>query len=97
MTACAGTPALVTIPPASCGKLIPSEYAKGVESARIPDNGALPVGETLTAEIAAAIIAPWALAFLDQAGQLEKANSRTIETIAIVNDCEAKVNAARPR
>ena len=37
---------------------------------------------------------PWQSGFVQQTGQLEKANDRTTDTIAIVNECERQRRAA---
>lgn len=89
----------MTIPPASCAKLIPDSWAQGVEAAPIPANEPqIPewLGKPLTAPMVAAIIAPWASGYVAMSGQLTKANERTGAAIEIQTDCEAMVNAARP-
>ena len=37
----------------------------------------------------------WMAGFVAQAGQLEKANGRTLDTISIIKNCEELVNASR--
>jgi hypothetical protein len=37
----------------------------------------------------------WAQSYVGMSGQLEKANGRTGDAIAIMHQCEAQVNAAR--
>jgi hypothetical protein len=57
-----------------CSALIPPSWAKGVPAT------SLPAGET---------VGDWQIAFLEQTGQLEKANDRTADTIHIVKTCES--------
>ena len=76
----------MTIPPAKCAGLVPVEWSQGVKPVTLPDTGA----DALDAARA------WAAAFVAQTGQLEKANGRTADTIAIMQRCEDMVNAARP-
>jgi uncharacterized protein YcnI len=54
------------------------------------------IGKPLTAAVAAAIVAPWASAYVAMNGQLDKANGRTRDAITIPHNCEKMVNAARP-
>lgn len=99
LAACAGRPPIVSTPPAACNRLIPHEWADGVPAANVPQNfdTSKLVGTVLTQAIVAAIIAPWANAYVEMNGQLDKANGRTADTITIVQQCEAQVNAARPK
>lgn len=60
--------------------MIPETWQKPVEGAAIPDGVAA---------------TDWMAAFVAQSGQLEKANGRTIDTIAIVTKCEELINASR--
>jgi len=53
------------------------------------------LGKPLTPAMAAAIIGPWAGAYVGMSGQLDKANGRTADTISIVGVCESQANAAR--
>ena len=53
------------------------------------------IGKPLTDAMAAAIVAPWASWGVAQTGQLDKANGRTADTVWIIQQCEARVNAAR--
>jgi hypothetical protein len=57
-------------------------WQKPVEGAAVPDGTA--VGD-------------WMAAFVAQAGQLEKANGRTTDTISIIKNCEDLINASRGR
>ena len=86
LTGCINRP-IVSIPPASCARLIPAEWAEGVEAAPIPDTTGLD---------GLAAIQAWAAAYVAMGGQLAKANGRAADTIGIVSRCEAMVNAARP-
>ena len=87
-SACARTPAIVSIPPAACAKLIPTQWKAGVEAAPIPsEDGSTPLDA----------VKLWAQAYVAADGQLAKANDRTLATISIFENCEAMVNAARPR
>jgi hypothetical protein len=90
---------VVSIPPASCARLIPVEWAEGVEAAPIPANEPqIPewLGKPLTAPMLAAIVAPWAAGYVAMSGQLTKANGRTADAMTIMTRCEEMVNAARP-
>lgn len=92
---CAAKTPIVSTPLAACGDLIPASYADGVQGAPIPDNAPIAYGVPLTPDLAAAIVNPWAAAYVAASGQLEKANGRTADVIKIVKDCEARTNAAR--
>lgn len=92
---CARTPAIVTTPPARCADLIPNGWTTGVDSAAIPDTTAAPGMTPLDAALMAARL--WAGAYVAQDGQLDKANGRTSDAIAIMRQCEAQANAARPK
>lgn len=70
----------VTGPNARCSQLIPNTWNKPVDGAAVPDS---------------VVLNDWMAAFVAQAGQLEKANGRTIDTIDIVTKCEDLVNASR--
>lgn len=94
--ACANKTPIVTIPPAACADLVPSGWAEGVEAAPVPDNAPVTLGQALTAPMMAAIVAPWATAYVAMSAALEKANGRTTDAVGIVKRCEAMVNAARP-
>lgn len=95
---CAGNPSIVQTPPAACAGLIPESWSEGVEAAPIPQNADVTdwLGKPLTAAMAAAIVAPWASGYVAMNGQLTKANGRTIDSVEIMRNCEALVNAARP-
>ena len=86
----------MTIPPARCADLIPAEWAQGVKAEPIPDNAPVPLGVPVTAALAAALVAPWAAAYIGMSGQLDKANGRTADAMEIVKDCERRANEARP-
>lgn len=75
---------------------MPADWSKGVEGAPVPDNAPVTLGAALTVDIVAQIIAPWAAAYVDASGRLEKANERTVQSIGIVAECERLANAARP-
>lgn len=60
--------------------MVPTEWAKGVEGYPVPTGVEL---------------SEWMAAFVGQAGQLEKANGRTIDALSIVGKCEELVNASR--
>lgn len=76
----AGCASTVRLPEARCSQLVPQTWEAGIEGADIP-----PGDET----------AEWQKAFVQQTGQLEKANGRTADAIGIVQRCEAMVNEAR--
>lgn len=67
-------------------------------AADTPENADLSqwLGKPLTPEIAAAIQLPWVQGFNAQDSQLDKANGRTHDAMAIQRNCEAMVNKARP-
>ncbi|MEP7008245.1 MAG: hypothetical protein ABI810_19860 [Sphingomonas bacterium] len=83
--ACVGAPPIVTTPNA-CSTLIPDSWRAPVAGADLPD------GNT---------VADW-IAFGDaQTAQLDKANGRTVDALAIIGRCEARdmaaVKKAKPR
>lgn len=83
--ACAGSPVIVATPSA-CSTLIPDSWRQPVPGADLPD------GNT---------VGDW-VAFGDaQTGQLDKANGRTVDSLAIISRCEARdraaVKAAKPK
>ena len=85
LSACAGAPPIITTPNA-CSTLIPDSWREPVAGADLPE------GNT---------VADW-VAFGDaQTGQLDKANGRTTDALAIIGRCEARdlaaVKNARPR
>lgn len=90
---------IVTTPPARCAALVPQGWAEGVEAAPVPaDQSALIatlLGKPLTEVGAAALISPWASAYVQQDAQLSKANGRVADAMAIFQNCEKLVNAAR--
>lgn len=96
VSGCGKTP-IVSTPPASCSALIPQGWKKPVQGAAIPKPADTSqwIGKPLTDAMAAAIVAPWASWGVEQTGQLDKANGRTADGIAIMERCEALVNAAR--
>lgn len=85
------------IPPAQCSKLIPQGWKQGVEAAPVPKNIDVAewLGKPLTMAMAAAIAASWAAGYFAQDGQIDKSNGRTADSIAIMEECERQVNAAR--
>lgn len=87
---------IVSIPPAACADMVPSGWAAGVEATPVPDNAPVSLGTALTAPVVAAIVAPWASAYVAMSGALEKANGRTADAMGIMRQCEKLVNAARP-
>lgn len=74
LSACASQPA-ISLPAANCAGLVPDAWRQGVPSADLPaDNSG----------------GGW-IGFADaQTGQLDKANGRTIDSIGIVEKCEAR-------
>jgi hypothetical protein len=78
LPACVGTPPIVSTPNA-CSTLIPDSWRAPVKGADLPE------GNT---------VADW-IAFGDaQTGQLDKANGRTVDALAIVGRCEERDKAA---
>lgn len=63
-----------------CTSLIPNTWQTPVEGAAVPEG---------------VDVKDWMAGFVAQAGQLEKANGRTLDTIQIVTNCEELVNASR--
>lgn len=89
---------IVSTPEVRCNSLIPSTWSEPVGSASIPQNDPRLnewIGQPLTAPMAAAIIGPWAAAYIAADGQLDKANGRTRDAIEIDRVCEAAYNEAR--
>lgn len=83
--ACAGAPVIVATPSA-CSTLIPDSWRTPVPGADLPD------GNT---------VGDW-IAFGDaQTAQLDKANGRTVDTLAIIGRCEERdrksVAKAKPK
>lgn len=83
--ACAGAGPIIATPSA-CSTLLPTEWAKGVPGAPLPD------GQT---------VGEW-IAFGDaQTAQLDKANDRYAAGVGIISRCEARdaaaVKHAKPR
>lgn len=91
-----GSHPIVSTPPAHCADLTPESWSQGVEAAPVPTNTPVTLGQPLTETLRAAIIAPWASAYVVMSARLEAANGRTAAAIAIPKRCEAMVNAARP-
>lgn len=100
----------VTIPPATCAKLIPPNWREPVEHTAIPapvpaDHGAAvcanvgPAAEAFCRASQRALEGErrYAGAYVAESGQVEKANGRTVDAIGIFERCEAAVNAARLR
>jgi len=78
---CAAAPPIVATP-AACSTLIPDSWRQGVPGAALPVGG---------------VVGDW-IAFADaQTGQLDKANGRTADTLAIIERCEARDRAAVKR
>jgi hypothetical protein len=74
LSACAAAP-VISRPASACSTLIPDAWRQGVPSANPPEQD--------TAGL-------W-IAFGDaQTGQLDKANSRTVDSIEIVEKCERR-------
>lgn len=67
------------LPNARCSTLIPNSWSEGVPSADVPRGD----------------LAEWQKGYVAQSTQLAKANGRTIDTINIVQNCEALVNEVR--
>jgi hypothetical protein len=74
LSACAGTP-IVTAAPSSCATLLPSEWKEGVAGAPLPEGND---------------IADWIVFGDAQTGKLDIANSRTRDSIGIIERCEAR-------
>lgn len=72
---------------------MPSEWLKGVAPADLPESAKLADGHDDAR--------PWQAGFVEQTGQLEKANGRYGDAVGIVQRCEARdaaaVKRARPK
>lgn len=81
LTGCMGAP-LIVATPSACSTLIPDSWRAPVPGADLPD------GNT---------VGDW-VAFGDaQTGQLDKANGRTTDSLAIIGRCEERDKAAVKR
>ncbi len=76
----AGCAGTATSPEARCSQLVPANWADGVEGADIPADDD---------------VTTWQRAFVAQSGQLEKANGRTADAMAITSRCETMINETR--
>lgn len=81
LQACAGAPVIVATPSA-CSTLVPDAWREPVAGAPLPD------GET---------VGDWIMFGDAQTAQLDKANGRTGDALAIVGRCEARDRAALKR
>jgi hypothetical protein len=63
-----------------CSQLVPTAWANGVPTADLPVPGKLSDGHDDAR--------PWQQGFLEQTGQLEKANDRQRDTLQIFQTCE---------
>lgn len=76
-----------------CSALLPTEWQKGVAPADLPESAKLADGHDEAR--------PWQRGFVEQTGQLEKANGRYVDAVGIVARCEARdaaaVKRARPK
>jgi hypothetical protein len=81
LSACAGPP-IVTASSANCSSLLPTEWKQGVAGAPLPE------GQT---------IADWIVFGDAQTGKLDQANSRTRDSIGIIERCEARDKEAVKR
>lgn len=86
---------IVTTPIADCAGFIPDRWRAPVPGVALP----APIGPDVVNDQAKleAALKGWMQFGVGQSGQLEKANGRTGDTIFIVEKCEARANAARPR
>lgn len=66
-------------PRAACSSLIPDEWRKGVPGADLPPGD---------------VLSDWQIFADAQTGQLDKANGRTADTIAVIERCEDRDRAA---
>ena len=90
LAACVAT--VISPPALRCTDLLPSRWEAGVEPAPLPEGMKLPDGHDDAR--------PWQRGFVEQTGQLEKANGRYSDATGIVKRCEARnveaVEAAKP-
>ena len=75
-----GCATTVSGPRAECSSLVSQNWAEGIAPVPLPAFDK--VGKVLTA-------------FIDQSARLESDNARTKDTLTIVKNCEALVNASR--
>lgn len=85
LSGCISRP-VVSVPPARCASLIPASWAEGVDAEPVPDTSGMSAIDQIKA---------WATAYVGMGGQLEKANGRTADTVAIIARCETLMNEAR--
>ena len=68
--------------PSACSSLLPDSWRTPIEGVPLPDGS---------------VVGDWIAAFDGQTGQLDKANGRIADTIAIVERCEARDKEAVQR
>ena len=78
----AGCQTIVVTPPADCISYIPDSWKLAIPGAPLPSDDSQ---------------AEWMKFALSQSGQLSKANGKAEDILHIVQICETKANAARPR
>jgi hypothetical protein len=79
LPACVGTPPIVASPNA-CSTIIPDNWRDPIPGADLPET--------------AATVSDWIQFGQAQTGQLDKANGRTTDALAIISRCEARDTAA---
>lgn len=78
LPACVGGP-VISATPSACSSLIPDAWRTPIDGAPLPD------GST---------VGDWIAALDAEAAQLDKANGRTADTLAIIERCEARDRTA---
>lgn len=97
LPACARGPVIVTTPPAACHKIVPTSWAAGIPAEPIPRAVDIKewIGRPFTETMAAAIVAPYAKAYVGADAKQAMSDGRTADAIAIFTNCEELVNASR--
>lgn len=85
LSGCAGTTIIAS--PSDCSSLIPDAWRKPVPAAPLPAEKADPLDQ----------LKEWIGFGVAQSGQLEIANGRAADTLAIIQRCEARDRAAVKR
>lgn len=73
---------IVTTPPADCTGYIPERWRESVAGYPLPAADTLP---------------EWQKFGVGQSGQLTKSNEKFLDAMQIIEECEKRANAARPR
>lgn len=97
VAACAGSPVIVASPSA-CSTLLPSEWRRGVEHAPTPEAApAKPADQSGVIAWTLNELKKWTGFGVDEASRVDQANGRTVDSIGIIERCEARDKAAVKR